>query len=134
MAKYTIKHSCGHSSTVELYGPGKDRERKMEWMSRQDCAECKAATATTAHPDLPPLKGSPKQITWATTIRAEQIERVESWIEAEEEKLGEPLHPTWYDALDALKQQTDARFWIDNRDYSPHTLLANAAKAEKEKQ
>jgi len=29
MAWTTINHSCGHTSTVQLYGPGKERDRTL---------------------------------------------------------------------------------------------------------
>lgn len=36
MAKYYIPYTCGHDGEreVQLVGPGKDRERKIEWFSR----------------------------------------------------------------------------------------------------
>lgn len=40
MAKYTVKHSCGHERTVQLYGPEKERERKLDWMGSEDCPQC----------------------------------------------------------------------------------------------
>ena len=40
MAKYNINYSCGHSRVVQLYGPGKERARKLEWMAGQDCPQC----------------------------------------------------------------------------------------------
>lgn len=29
--KYTVTCSCGHTTTLELYGPTADRERKIKW-------------------------------------------------------------------------------------------------------
>lgn len=41
MAKYDITYSCGHTGTVQLYGPGKERDRKIEWYETQaDCPDC----------------------------------------------------------------------------------------------
>ena len=41
MAKYDITYSCGHSGTVQLFGPHRDRDRKIEWYQDQaDCPEC----------------------------------------------------------------------------------------------
>lgn len=41
MAKYTVKFSCGHTCVIDLYGPEKDRKRKIEYYERlgicQDC-------------------------------------------------------------------------------------------------
>lgn len=41
MAKYEINHTCGHTSTVQLFGKCSERERKIEWMERQECPECR---------------------------------------------------------------------------------------------
>ena len=42
MAKYTVNYSCGHGThTVELFGPGKERERKIAWYEKNIvCPEC----------------------------------------------------------------------------------------------
>ena len=29
--KYDVTFSCGHTATIELFGPTKDRERKISW-------------------------------------------------------------------------------------------------------
>lgn len=30
--KYDVTYSCGHEGTVELFGPGKERDRKLAWI------------------------------------------------------------------------------------------------------
>jgi hypothetical protein len=43
MAKYTIEYTCGHEGhrEVQLFGPHKERERKLEWMAQEClCPEC----------------------------------------------------------------------------------------------
>jgi hypothetical protein len=40
MAWTTINHSCGHTSTVQLYGPGKERDRTVAYRASQDCPQC----------------------------------------------------------------------------------------------
>lgn len=41
--KCDIKYACGHEGTVQLFGPGKERERKIWWYeNRCDCPECYA--------------------------------------------------------------------------------------------
>lgn len=41
MAKYKVTFNCGHTETVELIGPGKERERKMWNMAHfRMCSEC----------------------------------------------------------------------------------------------
>lgn len=41
MAKYEVTFNCGHTETVELIGPGKERERKIKNMERNMmCSQC----------------------------------------------------------------------------------------------
>lgn len=71
MAKYEINYTCGHTSTVQLFGKCSERERKIEWMERQECPECRRkreaeeAVKVTEGLELPELEGSEKQVAWA---------------------------------------------------------------------
>ena len=41
MAKYEVKFSCGHTATVELFGKGTERERKIAYFEKYGiCPEC----------------------------------------------------------------------------------------------
>lgn len=41
MAQYGVRFSCGHDGVVELFGPGKDRERKLAWYAESGlCPDC----------------------------------------------------------------------------------------------
>lgn len=41
MAQYDVTYSCGHTETVQIYGPHKDRERKIAWFERSGhCRAC----------------------------------------------------------------------------------------------
>ncbi len=40
MAQYTVEHSCGHTQVHVLFGPIKDRERKLDWLAEQKCSAC----------------------------------------------------------------------------------------------
>ena len=79
MAKYTVTNTCGHTSSVELVGPERDRTRRLDAMERTTCRDCGRATATataTAQAEvagLPTRTGTEKQIAWAATIRAEKL-------------------------------------------------------------
>ena len=37
--KYNVEYSCGHKGTVELFGPTKDRESKIEWYEHEHYAQ-----------------------------------------------------------------------------------------------
>lgn len=137
MAKFTIKHICGHESTVQLYGKQESRDRKAEWLRSKECFECeKAEKARVAREKaekyrLPELQGSEKQITWALQIRdrlveeerrirndfAKKIEQAMSRNENTDRiRQGEKELAEW-DAVwnDILKTKTSASYWIDQR-------------------
>jgi hypothetical protein len=84
--KEVITRACGHEETVAIYGPYKDRERRLEYEATRLCADCyraqKAAEQAAAKDEvadviaqlgLPELEGTPKQIAWAQSIRAQRV-------------------------------------------------------------
>lgn len=130
MAKYTVSHSCGHTSVQNLVGAEKDRSSKIAWFGRTLCSACykaeqdaKRAAATQAAVDatseLPALTGSEKQIVWATTIRAEAVNAVDAKYAAMVAAHGADAQGAdeVRSAIAALKAKTDSKFWIDNRNF-----------------
>lgn len=121
MAKYDIKHTCGHEETVALFGKTKDRERRIEWLEGQPCRECQLkqsteyAMAAASEMGLPDLSGSPKQIEWAVRIRNDIVKQFESFRNISNEA------STKFDLL--LSESTSAKWWIDNRDADIVDLL-----------
>ena len=82
-------------------------------------AALKAAQAATAA--LPPLSGSPKQIAWAITIRAEMLSVARAAVaefagemHADAEGLARVER-----GLARLEQTTEAKWWIDHRPSPP---------------
>lgn len=121
MAKYSITHDCGHTETHNIVGTNVhgERDRKVAWLSGQVCSDCYRATqdkaraaateaAAAATTDLPGLTGSPKQIAWATTIRADAKAAIDAAV------AGKELSEAQRSALAALYAQP-AAWWIDNR-------------------
>jgi hypothetical protein len=123
MAWYDVDYSCGHSGRVNLIGPGKQREWKLECEAEKLCFECyqaklqaerevanKAAAEQAKEMELPELAGTEKQVAWANTLRQTMIQKVAEM-------------PAWYDfkkedinfALDYVISQTNASWFIDNR-------------------
>lgn len=89
MAQYTVTGSCGHDHTVRLYGPGRDRESKLNWYTGRPCPDCYqaanekyrgelnvASASLAAGQGLPPLVGSEKQLGWAETVRQRMLKDV----------------------------------------------------------
>jgi hypothetical protein len=140
MAKYQITHSCGHTSTAQLYGNKRDRQWRIEKLENGICSECfeqqrieenKKAAEQNALDGLPELTGSEKQILWAEKIRASKLETVRQALAGELQ----PMHIDAYwgisgwrqeaikiddaqidYAVDLLRQQTRASWYIDHRD------------------
>lgn len=94
MAKYDITYSCGHDGVVNVIGPCKDREWKLERESEKMCPECfenhiqeerekanKEAAEKAKEMELPELQGSEKQVSWANTIRQGFIQDLQDIIE-----------------------------------------------------
>lgn len=93
MAKYDVTYSCGHSGTIQLFGPYKSRDRKIEWYENEGlCPDCyaekqrqkreeevKAIAEKNAVNNLPELSGSEKQIAWAEKIRYTLLKDCNQW-------------------------------------------------------
>lgn len=106
MAKYEITHSCGHAKTYLIGGPVSGRERKAAWLASQPCPTCEHAEANAKAAEdakaleLPELRGSAKQIDWATAIRQDFL----------------TAHARRGDiAVKLAAIPGDASWWIDNR-------------------
>lgn len=136
MAKYTVKHICGHDHTHILFGKGTDRQRKLEWLSTVDCPECykakqqaekdaanEQAKKENQEAGLPELvDGTPKQVAWAETIRANKVVSLNNLLkELKEfiEKSNNEQHKAdclcCIKIVESYKAQNSAVWWIDNR-------------------
>lgn len=146
MAQYEIAYSCGHNLTKQLYGPNKERQSYLTWAKdRGLCPACKAAKAAADHAaenaaaaetnaavGLPALVGSPKQIAWAETIRAEALAKPvptpppEAKIAEQAAAKGitvdemrrriDLVAAAVNEARAELEGQASAKWWIDHRD------------------
>ena len=120
MAKYTVTHSCGHEEVVDLWGKGKDRKSRLEWLATVPCMECKRAAelADTVETEQrlglnPNMKGTERQVAWARSLRADRMEQLIALA-----KEGGFIAPTPKDAINALVKfanRQDASVWIDGR-------------------
>ena len=120
MSRYDIEFSCGHSASVNLMG--KVSGAYLEHLADDVCPHCRAEkedaenSAFEESYSLPGLDGSEKQIHWARTIRKLFFEKME------EEKGG--TEPELYgQAVQFFGRKTAAKWWIDNRDWSPNGLI-----------
>lgn len=120
MAWTDVIYSCGHTDRIQLYGPGKERER---WLYAAEqyklCPVCLAeqrkqaaidAAAQNKGAGLPELTGSAKQIAWAEQIRAKVVAKI-----GEDEFLPDRIDEYRATILAAAATKTSAAWWIDRR-------------------
>ncbi len=137
MAKYQVTYSCGHAGTVQLFGKSNDRERRIQWYESAGlCPECYQAqlqqsrevASQRAHEwatiqGLPDLAGTPRQIAWAESIRYDRLtaagDLAAKLIGCADEEDSERVTV----ALAWLGQQTEARWWIDNREVPVQAMM-----------
>lgn len=146
MAKYSVKHACGHIQVHQIFGTNShgERDSKVAWLETCICDECYKANQkakydaeneknakANAEANLPTLTGSPKQIAWAETIRAEKIKKLDEILERIEGlKAKRPLTEIELEqdkkvqafATDYRNENSAAK-WIDARDKSIESLL-----------
>lgn len=139
-----VEYKCGHKDEIQMYGKESSRDAEVERLSHRLCPECYArqrareAAATAAEQaaaGLPALTGSDKQIAWALKIRSELLD-----VAADGRQRLDALdqaHPNTQRsvrlldaALDALRRQTRASWWIDHRSDNDALALAKAAVPE----
>jgi len=148
MAKYGVDYECGHSGEVTLFGPGKERENKLEWLATTLCPECWQTQKEAERQEAAKagaqdgMIGTEKQIAWAYQIRAKREKEKEEllkefsrgkkqhceiqgkeWIpelQAQEEK--------FLAAIEKIMSEKAAHLWIEQREESFRRLVAVAAK------
>jgi hypothetical protein len=123
-----IIHACGHEQAHHLTGFESQQERKAKWLKTTTCRDCFVAekraeevaaaalsSAAVSHLILPPLTGTDRQISWASTIRTKRLAA---------------LTNSDSDAdCNVCLRVTEAKWWIDCRDLSDVDLMAAVDRA-----
>lgn len=148
MGQHHITYACGHDQTVQLYGNARDRESRAQWLAGTDCGDCFKAQRDQERAEenqqnaeankaagLPELDGSPKQVEWAETIRAQMLgdlarERTRlTGLRVDEERQRE--RKKRLDAIvtahAALAEVASAKWFIDHRHQGAERLAQLAA-------
>lgn len=127
MANYKINPTCGHQYDVQLFGKGDERHRKIEYFETGICPTCwkkqqeeKRAKESQENQSagLPKLTGSPKQISWAESIRAKyntQWQSLKINLLKNIDKSPD-LGCRILEIAESIINNSDSKFWIDNRD------------------
>ncbi len=133
---YTVEYACGHYGDVELFGKGKDREARLDWLATLDCPDCREkehqaqsskSAAAAAELNFPSLRGTPKQVAWAETIRMELyngwIKEIE-WLKKRAATNTGAFLQQAQDAIDyTILNAVSASEWINNRNTSGREML-----------
>jgi hypothetical protein len=131
MAKYIVKHTCGHQVEVQLFGKYADREKRIAWLETQECDECRRAKANAEAATmkeargLQDLTGSEKQVAWANTIREKAYKCLDTLTQFATNDQAKAMMETWKSKMDA---ETTAKWWIDNRYNIPTDSHPQAAR------
>jgi hypothetical protein len=130
----TVLHTCGHKEKHAFTGPKWKKAKDAEWQKGQACTACwslaqaEAQEALCAVAELPELDGALRQVTWARSLRAAAIGRVqlEAWrMDQERKQKGlEPARERYLAlVLPRLLARTEAAWWIDHREADPLALV-----------
>lgn len=132
MAKYTIKHTCGHESTANIIGHYTHREATINRLESRICdacykaqqdEKCKAefeqAQIVAETMGLPALTGTPKQIQWAETLRTDMLERAQIAVN----RAGSDKREMMEYAYARMRRETEASTWIGWRQTGVETLM-----------
>ncbi len=129
MSWFYGKYACGHEGRVNIYGPEKDRKWKAEKEFKKVCPECwkkqYEEKIINASSGLPELTGTPKQVEWATNIRAKmkiELEKNMNYYKGKVEIKG----LNFDEQVQKLFAQSNSVFWIENRSEYLVDLLRNA--------
>lgn len=113
MAWYYRTYACGHEGRENVTGKTEERMYRVEKLFSGLCPECRKRQKEEEHAQaneqaeikslehsFPQLSGSEKQVAWANTIRM---------------KFYEDCISRQDDPDKIINIETDAKFWIDNR-------------------
>lgn len=153
MAWYYGTYRCGHEGRVNVIGPGKNRQWKIDrhfenlcpecWETRQAEKRAKAsaeAAEKAKEMELPELSGTEKQVVWATTLRQSLIDRVEKNIEnvqnkfADDPRLDEVVGKANNLLQYIITNKTAARWYIDGRDDNLERIFRETEEEMKKEQ
>lgn len=113
--RYHIVYKCGHEENVNLNGR-QNSQSYADWLAAGVCKECYQAQklaerkAYNEAEGLPELTGTERQVAWADKIRYELHRKIKNVLNVYYEDEGKSEFMDW------LKGQSEAKFWIDNRD------------------
>ena len=114
---YDITYVCGHTGRIQLYGSAKEREYRAAHEAKKLCHACFVsqqlhdAQEITEGMNLPDLRGSEKQVVWATQLRAKMLLAYKNTTIPTQ--LSEAIE---FLVHHMVNTQTESAWWIERRD------------------
>lgn len=123
-------------------------DRRAAWLQSQgaicdDCrdqqrrAESEQAAQQASADGLPTLTGSPRQMQWAEALRRQWLDQADRWLAGDPKERNPYRHgyapelagddPRYLTALEQIRQECRASWWIDHRDQHPGRILDRVA-------
>jgi hypothetical protein len=146
MATFTVKHACGHTATHAFNGRPEEQRQRQNWLAKRPCQSCfqtqraERAESVREEMDLPPLTGAESDVKWAEVIRIKAVKHNQAFYDKVTKKksdaprdveLNEAIVAAADETMQALRDETDASWWIENRfDVLNHLRKATIAAIE----
>lgn len=128
---HTITHACGHLQIHHVLGFTQQQLRKVAMLESTPCDSCRRASrqagsrgasneqaAALEQAALVSLRGSPRQVAWAESIRATRLSSL-----LFDHDNGTP------EACSSCAAIAEAKWWIDHRNLSLSDLVARAMES-----
>lgn len=122
----SITRLCRHPETVNIsYRYAREKEQEKTALAKMLCSECSKRLETLFNNpgetifdlELPPLRGSDKQVAWANKLRDQRWAHHGALLQtASLQDPKDPLTLPLYRALLAFGSMDSAKFWIDTKD------------------
>jgi hypothetical protein len=149
MTEFIVTHTCGHEVRHRYAGPEHQRARREAWLRAKPCQQCwhaqqnQAAAAHSEDLGLPPLQGDAHDVSWAEVIRAkamkdniefhQRVNRAPTG-DPQQDELASAVRAATDRALDRLKTEDSAEWWIEHRfDVIAHVRRAAIDAVEQHK-
>ena len=133
MTRVSVRHSCGHTQTVQMPGRPRDYPTGAALTERRRCPGCQnphrrsIPAERAAQRGLPPLTGTKLHIQRALSIRNEKFSAVEAFIRDISRKTPavqrNRLERQLTSLMALLMTQTEAAWWVDRRTRNARELL-----------
>jgi hypothetical protein len=146
MEELGVRHTCGHVVTYTITDDRTTEGRSVEELEAQGCWECRKARFIAekqaqverlqqagASAGLPQLRGTPKQVAWAMTIRERMLGEAVAFLRNPSGRFDDGYMPDdeglVVQALQCLMEASNAEWWIGQKGVDGAFAIRNSCEA-----